>query len=69
MENRRLALALLLSLALQPALAERKALVIGNANYAERRLPNPGNDAEDMAAKLTPWVFASFPSKTPTSAR
>ncbi|MFM8332300.1 MAG: SUMF1/EgtB/PvdO family nonheme iron enzyme [Candidatus Methylumidiphilus sp.] len=63
MENRSLVLALLLSLALQPAWAERKALIIGNANYAERRLQNAGNDADDIAVKLTALGFRVTPVK------
>ena len=51
------ALALLLALAVQAAHAERKALVIGNAHYAEGRLENPIHDAEDMQARLKALGF------------
>lgn len=34
------------------AASQRVALVIGNANYANRPLPNPMNDAADLAAAL-----------------
>jgi len=37
--------------------AARKALVIGNSAYAVRPLPNPVNDANDMAAKLKALGF------------
>jgi carboxyl-terminal processing protease len=42
-----------------PALAEKRvALVIGNGAYANAsRLPNPGNDARDVAAALTRLGF------------
>jgi|GEM_PF-964418 len=41
-----------------PALAERVALVIGNADYeSSRDLRNPVNDAEDMAARLAEIGF------------
>jgi carboxyl-terminal processing protease len=42
-----------------PALAEKRvALVIGNGAYANAsRLPNPGNDARDVAATLTRLGF------------
>ena len=37
-----------------PAQAERHVLVIGNSNYARTTdLPNPHNDAADMAARLS----------------
>ncbi|HEV7321624.1 MAG TPA: caspase domain-containing protein [Ensifer sp.] len=50
----RIALSFLLVLCASQALAEKRvALVIGNAAYQNvAPLPNPGNDAEDMAAKL-----------------
>ncbi|MEP1209763.1 MAG: caspase family protein [Rhizobiaceae bacterium] len=42
----------------QPALAKRVALVIGNSDYVHAPpLRNPGNDAEDMAAKLVQLDF------------
>ncbi len=56
--TRSVALALLLALAAQAAHAERKALVIGNAHYAEGRLANPINDAEDMQTRLKALGFA-----------
>ncbi|HEV7306450.1 caspase domain-containing protein [Ensifer sp.] len=50
----RIALSLLLVLSASQALADKRvALVIGNATYQNvAPLPNPGNDAADMAAKL-----------------
>ncbi|MEI2296810.1 caspase family protein [Ensifer sp. MJa1] len=50
----RIALSVLLVLCASQALAERRvALVIGNSAYQHvAPLPNPGNDAADMAAKL-----------------
>ncbi len=46
------ALAVVLSLSAHMAWAERKALVIGNANYTQKRLTNAAHDAEDMTAAL-----------------
>jgi hypothetical protein len=41
-----------------PASAARRALVIGNAEYARALdLPNPGNDARDVAARLAELGF------------
>jgi len=37
--------------------AQRIALVIGNASYKKMPLPNPVNDARDMAAKLEELGF------------
>jgi len=46
--------------------AARKALVIGNANYADAPLRNPVNDANLVSEKLTQLGFAvtklMFPS-------
>ncbi len=41
----------------QAANERRIALVIGNSNYAEGRLKNPANDAEDMSASLRKLGF------------
>ncbi len=41
-----------------PAQAQRIALVIGNAAYAEKPLRNPVNDAQDVAAELRRNGFA-----------
>ena len=46
------ALSMALILAVLPAYAGRKALVIGNAGYTDKPLANPAHDAEDMAGKL-----------------
>lgn len=51
-----LALLLLLSSAL-PALAERRALVLGNGAYPANALPNPTNDARDVAQRLRQMGF------------
>ena len=41
-----------------PALAKRVALVLGNGAYEHTvQLPNPANDAEQMAAKLKALGF------------
>ena len=55
----RIALSLLLLLSAPQALAEKRvALVIGNAAYQNvAPLPNPGNDAADMVAKLEALGF------------
>ena len=46
-----ISLALLLA---QPSFANRIALVIGNAAYeGQKPLRNPGNDAQDVASKLS----------------
>ena len=37
--------------------AERKALIIGNSAYIEKRLANPVNDARDLEAKLKSLGF------------
>lgn len=50
-------LALAWLLALPAAHAERRALVIGNAAYAESPLKNPVNDAHAMERKLTQLGF------------
>lgn len=44
-------------LMLQPALAKRLALVVGNAAYNVKPLKNAGNDARDIAASLTSIGF------------
>ena len=51
------AVLLLAVIAVPSVRAERKALVIGNAGYAEGRLPNPGHDADDMKARLEALGF------------
>lgn len=51
------AIALLGLLALQPALAKRFALVVGNAAYSVKPLKNAGNDAQDIAATLSAIGF------------
>ena len=51
------ALALLLACA-APAQAERKALVVGNAAYADEHLKNPGHDAADLQARLQALGFS-----------
>ena len=51
-----LVLLLLLSSAL-PALAERRALVLGNGAYPANALPNPTNDARDVAQRLRQMGF------------
>ena len=43
--------------ALPSGAGQRRALVIGNAAYAEGRLGNPLNDAADVAARLKPLGF------------
>lgn len=43
------------------ALAQRVALVIGNAAYADKPLKNPANDAQDVAAELRRLGFAVKP--------
>ncbi|MBT6272690.1 MAG: caspase family protein [Chromatiales bacterium] len=48
---------LLITLALSVPAAERIALVIGNADYAEAPLKNPVNDARAMASRLTALGF------------
>lgn len=53
-----LAIAFLLGLDLQAALAERVAMVLGNSAYAHANpLPNAANDASDIAARLTEIGF------------
>lgn len=53
-----------------PALAGRVALVIGNADYASAgRLANAGNDAADMAARLTDLGFTVFAGQNLTRAQ
>ncbi len=52
-----IALAFLLAFGVGDVWAERKAMVIGNSAYAEKRLLNPLNDAEDMESKLTSLGF------------
>ncbi|MBM4403974.1 MAG: caspase family protein [Candidatus Cloacimonetes bacterium] len=49
---KRIGLIILLIIHLCCGWAARKALVIGNAAYSEKRLTNPVNDATDLAAKL-----------------
>ncbi len=52
-----ISLALLLA---QPSFANRIALVIGNAAYeGQKPLRNPGNDAQDVASKLSAMQFNS----------
>jgi len=52
-------LALLLELVSSVQAAERVALVIGNGDYRNvPRLPNPGNDATDVAASLQRLGFS-----------
>ncbi|WP_109467440.1 caspase family protein [Albibacillus kandeliae] len=51
-----LVLLLLLASAL-PALAERRALVLGNGAYPANALPNPTNDARDVAQRLRQMGF------------
>ncbi|OWK23218.1 hypothetical protein AJ87_35295 [Rhizobium yanglingense] len=59
MQCLRIALTILLVLMCSQALAEKRvALVIGNSAYQHvPMLPNPGNDAGDMAAKLRDLGF------------
>jgi hypothetical protein len=54
---RALLFALLLAFGAAPALAKRVALVIGNADYADRPLSNPVHDAVDLSAKLKELGF------------
>ena len=48
---------IVLILVAHSASAERKALVIGNADYTDKPLTNPAHDAEDMARKLDALGF------------
>ncbi|WP_146636225.1 caspase family protein [Nioella nitratireducens] len=52
-----LSLGILLS---APAMAERVALVVGNAGYSVSPLTNPANDATDMAERLEEIGFRVF---------
>ena len=56
--------AALLLFSAQTTAAERLALIIGNSDYAEiKPLPNPRNDAEDVAERLQALGFALFGGK------